>query len=121
MADDKTVKKLRKLIEQLQKYRGRHTELVTVYIPTGYKIVDVINQLKQEQGTAMNIKSKSTKKNVMGALEKAVQHLKVYARTPQNGLAVFSGNISEKEGVADIKVWGIEPPEPLKTKMYWCG
>ncbi|MFQ6009952.1 MAG: peptide chain release factor aRF-1 [Candidatus Aenigmatarchaeota archaeon] len=121
MADDKNIKKLKKLIEELQRIKGRHTELVTVYIPAGYKLVDVINQLKQEQGTAVNIKSKSTRKNVLGALEKAIQHLKVYARTPTNGLAVFSGNISEKEGMSDIKVWGVEPPETLKVKMYWCG
>ena len=119
--DDKTNLKLKKLLKNLAKIRGRHTELVTVYIPAGYKIIDVINQLKQEQGTAANIKSKATRKNVMGALEKAIQHMKVYKRTPENGLAIFSGNVSGKEGVADIKVWGIEPPEKLKTKMYWCG
>ncbi|MEM5804810.1 MAG: peptide chain release factor aRF-1 [Candidatus Aenigmatarchaeota archaeon] len=120
MTED-NIKKLRKLIEELQGFRGRHTELVSVYVPAGYRLVEVINQLKQEQGTAENIKSKTTRKNVVDALERAVQYMKTFKDTPKNGLVVFSGNVSEHEGVSDIRVWGIEPPEPLKVKMYWCG
>lgn len=112
--------KLKKLLSELEKIKGRHTELVSVYIPVGYSINDVMNQLKNEQGTAINIKSKSTRKNVLGALEKAIQHLKLYKETPAHGLAIFSGNVSEKEGVSDIKIWAIEPPEPLNVKLYWC-
>jgi len=112
--------KLKKLVSELEKIRGRHTELVSVYIPAGYSITDVINQLRAEQGTAQNIKSKTTRKNVLGALEKAIQHLKLYKKTPENGLALFSGNVSEQEGVSDIRLWAIEPPEKLSVKLYWC-
>ncbi len=112
--------KLKKLLKKLEKIRGRHTELVTVYIPPGYSITDKINQLKNEQGTASNIKSKTTRKNVMDALEKIIQHLKLYKSTPEHGLAVFAGNVSEKEGVSDIEVWAIEPPEPINVGLYWC-
>lgn len=117
---EENIYKLKKLLKELGGIKGRHTELVTVYIPVGYSVNDVINQLKNEQGTAINIKSKTVRKNVMGALEKAIQHLKLYKQTPPHGLAVFSGNISEQEGVSDIKVWAIEPPEPLNSKLYWC-
>jgi len=112
--------KLKKLLVELEAIRGRHTELVTVYVPAGYAIVEIINQLKNEQGTAENIKSKSTRKNVVDALEKVIQHLKLYKKTPENGLAVFSGNVSEHEGVSDMKVWAVEPPDPLNVKLYWC-
>lgn len=112
--------KLRKLLTELSKLRGRHTELVSVYIPAGYSIIDVINQIRNERGTAENIKSKSTRKNVVDALTKIEQHLKLYKSTPPHGLAVFCGNVAETEGVTDIKLWAIEPPEPLKVKMYWC-
>jgi len=112
--------KLKKLLKELEKIKGRHTELVSVYVPSGYNITDIINQIRSEQETAANIKSKTVKKNVMGALEKILQHLKLYKKTPENGLVVFSGNVSEKEGVSDINLWAIEPPEPLNTKMYWC-
>ncbi|OYT42578.1 MAG: peptide chain release factor 1 [Candidatus Aenigmarchaeota archaeon ex4484_224] len=112
--------KLKKLIKELEKIRGRHTELVSVYIPAGYNLVDVINQLRQEQSTAENIKSKTTRKNVLAALEKILQHLKLYRKTPDNGLVIFAGNVSEVEGRSDIRLWAIIPPEPLDTKIYWC-
>ncbi len=118
--DEKNKYKIKKIIKELESIRGRHTELVSVYIPSGYNIVDVIGQLKDEQGTASNIKSKTTRKNVMSALEKIIQHLRVFRKTPANGLVVFAGNVSEVEGKEDIQIWSFEPAESLKTKIYWC-
>lgn len=112
--------KLKHFIKELEGYRGRHTELVSVYIPAGYDMNKIVTHVSQEQGTASNIKSKQTRDNVITALEKMLQHLKLYARTPQNGLAVFSGNVTEKEGQEDFKVWSLEPPSLLKTRIYRC-
>ena len=111
---------LKKLIRQLDKIKGRHTELVTVYIPAGANLNDIMTQLRNEESTAENIKSKQVRKNVTTSLDKIVRHLQLYKKTPENGLAVFCGNISEKEGSADIEIWAVEAPEPIKTKMYWC-
>jgi len=63
---------LKKFVKELELYRGRHTELVSVYIPKGYDIIKIIQHLDQEKGTASNIKSASTRKNVITALEKMV-------------------------------------------------
>jgi len=112
--------KMKKLLKYLKGIKGRHTELVTVYIPSGYNISDVVSQLKNEQGTADNIKSKSVRKNVTSALEKIIRHLQLYRKTPDNGLALFCGNVSEKDGVDDIQLFPIEPPEPVRVKLYWC-
>ncbi len=117
---DKTKYKIRKILEKLNGVRGRHTELITVYIPPDTDIIQVINQLSQEQGTASNIKSKPTRKNVTDALEKIIQHLRLYKETPKNGLAVFCGNVSEREGQQDIELWAIEPSEPISVKLYRC-
>jgi peptide chain release factor subunit 1 len=111
---------IKKLIKELETYRGRHTELVTVYVPAGYEIVKIIQHLAQEQGTASNIKSTSTRKNVQDALERMVQHLKLFKATPPHGLAAFSGNVAEREGQSDVKVWSFEPPEPLNIRIYRC-
>ena len=111
---------LRKMLSELGKYRARHTELITVYVPAGYQIQNVINQVADEAGTARNIKSASTRKAVVTALEKMAAHLRQYKKTPENGLAIFSGNISEREGALDIKIWSIEPPIPLNIKAYRC-
>jgi len=112
--------KLKKLINELKNIRGRHTELISIYIPAGYDINLVMNQLISEQGTAANIKSKQTRKNVTDALEKIIQHLRLFKRTPENGLVIFCGNISEREGIQDIKLWSIEPPEKITTRIYRC-
>src|SRR3989344_207680 len=112
--------KLKKLVAELSKLRGRHTELVTVYVTAGANLIDTVNQLRNEQGTAENIKSKGTRKNVVSALEKILQHLKLYPKTPVNGLAVFCGNVSEHEGADDIRLWAVEPPDKLEVKRYWC-
>ncbi|MAH43261.1 peptide chain release factor 1 [archaeon] len=112
--------KLKKLVKLLKGIRGRHTELVTVYVPSGYSLHEINSQLKDEQGTAKNIKSKPVRNNVVNALEKIIRHIALYKKTPVNGLALFSGNVSEKEGSKDIELWAIEPPEPIKVKLYWC-
>jgi hypothetical protein len=112
--------KLKKLIKELEKIKGRHTELVSVYIPSGYNLVDAMNQIFQEKGTASNIKSKTTRKNVLTALEKILQHLKLFRKTPPNGLVIFCGNVSPEEGKEDIRLWSYEPPVPISQKIYWC-
>lgn len=111
---------LEEFVTELAKYKGRHTELVTVYVPAGYSLINIAKQLEQEKSTAMNIKSKTTRKNVLDALERLTRHLKLIKKNPENGLALFAGNISETEGQAHIEVWSIEPPMPLRTRLYRC-
>ena len=93
---------------------------MTVYVPKGYDIVKIIQHLAEEQGTATNIKSTQTRNNVIDALERMIQHLRLFKKTPDNGLAVFSGNIASKEGKSDVRVWSIEPPIPINTRIYRC-
>tara|TARA_Y100000310_G_C20629352_1_gene787731 strand:+ start:648 stop:1751 length:1104 start_codon:yes stop_codon:yes gene_type:complete len=111
---------LEELLEQLKNIRGRHTELVTVMIPSGFNISVVVRQLESEKSTAANIKSKATRTNVTDALERIIRELKNHKQTLPNGMALFSGNVSEKEGVQDIELWNYEPPKPLKTRLYRC-
>lgn len=91
-----------------------------MYIPKDYELSKIINHLAEEQGTASNIKSASTRKNVQSALERMIQHLRTFKRTPDNGLVVFSGNVASLEGKQDLRVWSIEPPVPLNTRIYRC-
>ncbi len=112
--------KLKQFVKEMEGYKGRHTELVSVYVPKDYELSKIIGHLQQEQGTASNIKSKSTRDNVIAALEKMIQHLKLFKKTPPHGLAAFSGNVAEREGQQDYKVWSIEPPLPLNLRIYRC-
>ena len=112
--------KFKKMLDYLSSIKGRHTELVSLYIPTGYEIHKVAQQIRDEQGTAVNIKSTGTRKNVLGALEKVAQHLTLFKQTPSKGLVIFCGNISEREGVSDLQLFSFEPIQPLSVRIYRC-
>ncbi len=118
--EDRNKRRLKNLVEELESIKGRHTELVSVYVPAGYNFNKVSEQIKNEQSTAQNIKSKTVRKNVTGALEKIAQHIKLYEHTPENGLVIFAGNVSDKEGVSDIEIWAVEPPEKMNQRLYRC-
>ena len=118
--DKKEKQHLEDLVEELEAIKGRHTELVSVLIPIGQNIHSVSKQLESEKSTANNIKSKQTRTAVIDSLDRIIRELKNYKKTPDNGLALFSGNISDKEGSQDIALWTIEPPKPLKVRAYRC-
>ncbi|MBI5148131.1 helix-turn-helix domain-containing protein [Candidatus Pacearchaeota archaeon] len=118
--DESEKLKLRKLVEQLEAIRGRHTQLVTVYIPAGANVINTAKQIEEEKSTAKNIKSTNTRKAVLDSLERISRHLKLFKVTPKNGLAIFCGNVSPIEGQEQIEVWSLEPPQPLKVKLYRC-
>ena len=120
MAEEEKRLKLKKLLDELEKIRGRHTELVSVYIPAGYNINEIASMISQEIALTENVKSKTVRKNVIDALTKILQHLRLYKQTPENGLVIFAGNVSREEGKSDIKLWAIEPVEPINVKLYWC-
>ena len=115
-----TKEELEELLEELGKIKARATELITVYIPMGQNIYTVANQLEAEKSTAKNIKSTGTRKNVTNALDKITRALKEYKKTPENGLALFAGNVSETESQEDLQIWAVETPMPLKVRMYRC-
>jgi len=112
---------LAELVEELGAIRGRHTELVSVLVPAGANINVVIDQLETEKSTARNIKSKTTQKNVIEALERATRQLRMFGQqTPKNGVAIYSGNVSQTEGQEDMRIWTIIPPEELNMRLYRC-
>lgn len=118
--DDRQKLKLHEQIEELEAVRGRHTELVTVLIPVDFNIHSVTKQLESERSTAENIKSKATRSAVTDSIDMIIRFLRGTKTTPPNGVALYAGNVSEKEGVSDIKLWAIEPPKPLRVRMYRC-
>ncbi len=107
---------------ELQNVRGRGTELVTLYVPPKRPVYDVINQLRDEYGTASNIKSDQTRSHVQGALMHIMQKLKLYKQFPENGFIVFCGYTPSPENPADetLVYYEINPPKPVPTYLYRC-
>ncbi|MGC8647845.1 MAG: peptide chain release factor aRF-1 [Candidatus Micrarchaeia archaeon] len=111
---------IKKELKRLASIRGSGTELISVYIPPGFNISDEIARLRDEYGQASNIKSKTTRLNVQGAIERIMQYLKLYKEPPKNGLAVFAGNISSVQANPDIELFAMEPPQPVRANIYRC-
>ena len=114
--------KLTKMLNQLSSITGHGTELVTVYIPPRRPIFEVIGQLRNESGTASNIKSDLTRTHVQDALSKTVEHLKLFKETPENGLAIFCGAIPNNKGIGNekIELYSVFPPKPIQINLYRC-
>jgi peptide chain release factor subunit 1 len=114
--------KLTKMLNQLSNITGHGTELVTVYVPPRRPIFEVVGQLRNESGTASNIKSDLTRTHVQDALSKTVEHLKLYKETPENGLAIFCGAIPNNKGIGNekIELYSVLPPKPIQINLYRC-
>jgi len=113
--------RLKRILETFRSKEGRHTELVSLYIPYDRQISDVISNLKQEYGTAANIKTRSTRKNVLDAIERVIQRLKLFKKIPSNGLAIFCGTIAQNSDRNEkIEVYVIEPPDSISMYYYRC-
>jgi len=123
-ADDRKLTKdrreIKKYIAELAGMRGSGTELISVYIPPNYPIGDISSKLRGEYSQAGNIKSKSTRKNVLGALERILNFLKNFNKPPDNGIAIFAGNVSRNPGDSDIQLYYVIPPDPIGVQLYRC-
>ncbi len=116
--------KIRKTLDELSQKTGRGTELISLYIPGGKQLHEVITNLREEQGTADNIKSDLTRTHVVDSLSKVLQRLKLYKKTPDRGLVMFCGALPPEGGgplgSEIVKVYEIDPPKDLKTFLYRC-
>jgi peptide chain release factor subunit 1 len=114
--------KLTKMINELSSISGHGTELVTVYIPPRRPVFDVISQLRNEAGTASNIKSDLTRTHVQDALSRTIEQLKLFKETPENGLIIFCGAIPNEKGIGKekIEIYPVIPPKPVQISLYRC-
>jgi len=109
------------VISELSDKEGRGTELVSLYIPPKKPIHEVIAYLRNEWGTAGNIKSDTTRNHVQDALTKTQQRLKLYRETPDNGLVIFCGALpANGPGSEVIVLREVVPPKPVKSFLYQC-
>ena len=123
MSKQSSVKRfqLKKAVGTLASKEGRGTELISLYVPPDKQISDVMNYLRQEQSTASNIKSTTTRKHVLDAIVKVMQRLKLFKEPPKNGLIIFCGAIPYgAPGREEMELYVIEPPEPINIFLYRC-
>jgi len=111
---------LRRQLEELKSCRGKHTELISLYVPATKQIFDVMSYLRNEFSQSQNIKSKTTMKNVTSAIESIMSRLKVFKQPPENGVIFFVGHKSIGADRTEMIAYVIEPPMPISTFLYRC-
>ncbi|MHA1952345.1 MAG: peptide chain release factor aRF-1 [Candidatus Heimdallarchaeaceae archaeon] len=105
-------------IEKLEAKRSFNmsTSLVTLYIPPGTRLSDINSQLRDEYGTATNIKDKNTGKAVQAAISSIMSRMKSIADSGENGIAIFCGITQSNK----VEFFLIDPPEQIGIKLYLC-
>jgi len=111
---------LKRQLEELKECKGRHTELISLYVPPNKQIHDVTAYLRNEYSQSQNIKSKTTMKNVLSAIESIMNRLKQFKKPPENGVVFFVGHKSVGADKTEMVAYVIEPPRPIQTFLYRC-
>ncbi|KAJ1898800.1 translation termination factor eRF1 [Kickxella alabastrina] len=112
--------KMKKLIKSLEAARGNGTSMISLVLPPKSQIPLTTAMLAEEHGAASNIKSRVNRLSVMAAITSAQQRLKMYTRTPPNGLVVYCGTILTDEGKEKKVNIDFEPFKPINTTLYMC-
>jgi peptide chain release factor subunit 1 len=111
---------LKRHLEDIAKYSGHATELISLYIPPNRQISFVSNYLRNEFSQSSNIKSKSTRKNVTSAIESILSRLKSFKKPPENGIIFFVGHVATSANQTQMIQHVVEPPLPIITFLYRC-
>ncbi len=107
-------------LDEIGASKGRATELISLYVPPGKQLFDVMSYLRNEYAQSSNIKSRTTRKNVMWAIESLMGRVRSFKEVPSNGLAFFVGNKAIGADKSEPVTFIVEPPEPLNTYLYRC-
>lgn len=113
--------KLKRLIQNLDKMRGLGTSMITLIINYKDQINPYAKMLVDEVGKASNIKSRVTRQNVTDALTSTMEKLKLYNKTPPNGLVIYCGLVQMPEGGEKMFKIDMEPFKPINTSLYRCN
>jgi peptide chain release factor subunit 1 len=110
----------RRKLDEIAAVKGRATELVSLYVPPARQIAEVMSYLRNEYAQSSNIKSRTTRKNVMWAIDSLMGRVRQFKEPPAHGVAFFVGSKAVgADKTADV-TYVIEPPEPLGTYLYRC-
>jgi len=113
--------KIKRLIKRLDEAKGNGTSMISLIIPAKKAITDITKMLNDEQGTAVNIKSNVNRKSVLTAITSARERLKLYNKTPPNGLILYTGTVLGEDGRTEKKVViDFEPFKPINKSLYLC-
>ena len=94
--------------------------MITLIINHRHQINQFSRMLNDEIGKASNIKSRVTRQHVTDALTSAIEKLRLYNRTPNNGLVIYCGLVQLPQGGEKMIKIDLEPFKPINTSLYRC-
>ncbi|CDR93678.1 peptide chain release factor subunit 1, putative [Babesia bigemina] len=112
--------KIKQLIRSLEAAKGNGTSMISLIIRPKDEIPRITKMLADEYGTASNIKSRVNRLSVLGAITSTQQKLKLYNRTPPNGLVLYCGTVITDDGKEKRVSLDFEPFKPINTSLYLC-
>jgi len=112
--------KVKKLIKNLEVAKGNGTSMISLIIPPGTQISQIAKMLRDEYGTASNIKSRVNRLSVLGAITSTEQRLKLYNKCPKNGLVMYCGTVMTDDGKEKKVNIDFEPFKCINTSLYLC-
>merc|ERR1719394_716472 len=112
--------KVKRLIKMLDSARGNGTSAITLILNAKQDINLINKMLTEEYGTASCIKSRVNRLSVLSAITSTQQRLKMYNKTPPNGLIIYCGDIITEDGKEKKVTIDFEPFKPISTTMYLC-
>lgn len=109
----------RELINYLKELHGQHTSMVSFIIRQGSDLGLARRKIDTEIKTAVNIKDKNNRQNVITSLKSIREKLSLYKTCPSNGLCIFSG-VYYNDGKELFEIFELSPPLPIKENAYLC-
>jgi peptide chain release factor subunit 1 len=119
LATSKSVKqhRLRKRIAWLATKEAKDKEFLSLYIPSGASIDQVIDTVKNAPDC--KAESKANTERLEAALKHLLGYLKQKTDIPLNGLAIFSGTFTASSFKGEhLNLEEIVPPEPMTAYLY---
>ncbi|MCE4607657.1 MAG: peptide chain release factor aRF-1 [Caldisphaeraceae archaeon] len=108
-------KQMRAVLKELKKWNAPATVLLSLYVPPGRPIGDVMKLLRDELSISDNIKLKKTRQSVKRAISAAIDRVSMIQKIPQNGLVAFCGEDMEN---GDFICYTFSPPEKVPVFYY---
>jgi len=95
--------------------------MISLIIPPKKQIAEITKMFNEEFGKASNIKDRTNKASVLEAITSASARLKLYTRTPNNGLVLYVGRVIDSDGKGEKKIMiDFEPYKPINASIYYC-
>jgi peptide chain release factor subunit 1 len=99
----------------LKKWKAPATVLLSLYVPPGRPVSEVVNLLREELSISDNIKLKRTRNAVQRALAAAIDRVSKISKIPDKGLVFFAG---ENVETGDFISMMLIPPEEVRVFFY---